>query len=155
MADLRGCGLALEQAVGIEELADTVVLESAGFRLEVAQSGSALWGDDQHMVIVPGRRQPAVEGKEAFSLEPLADVTLFGLQVSEGVLGIDGIDLQAETVLGFENRTRPNQKLDASGEFNPGEPLELGQDALGLRAPDDGVALGHQRHPVLAAEVLP
>ena len=87
----RCSALALEPAVHVLEVADAQSFQTPGLGLEVAEAGCALRCNDQDDPIVSRQRQVPVAVEESLALQPLPDLALLGLQITEGVIGIDGL----------------------------------------------------------------
>ena len=120
-------------------------LQTVGLSLEVAQSCTTRWRDNEDSIEIPGPRQVFVRFKHAIGQKPRPDVALACFQLTQGVLRIDRINIQAETVLRLEDRPGPHQKLDARCQLRAGGSLELGKDGTGRGLPDDGPRLGQHR----------
>ena len=95
------------------ETAQAPALQAVGLGLEVAETGSALGRDDEDGVVVPGCRQAAVEFRQALALQSCTDLALLCLQIAQGVVGVDGVDHQAQAVLRAEGGYGAEQQLDA------------------------------------------
>ena len=141
--DLPRCAFPLEPAVGIDEAADPKAFQPLRLLPEIPQPCRILGRHHEHAAVVPGRLLAPVVLEHPLALQPLPDLALARLQVPERVLGIDGIDLQAETVLRMEHRPRQHQQLDARADDRACGLLEFRQDARGRRAPDHGPGFGN------------
>lgn len=71
-------------------------------------------------------------------------------QVVERVLGIDGLDLQAETILRMEHRPGQHQQLDARADDRARGLLEFRQAARSGRAPNHRPGLGNRLAAAIA-----
>lgn len=56
---------------------------------------------DQDRIEVPRRVELLLGLEDLLPLQSLPDLALSGLEIADGVLGIDGVDVQAEAVLRF------------------------------------------------------
>ena len=125
----------------IDEPADAQRFQPLRLGLEISETGATLGSHDQHPVVVPGWGQLAVVVEQSFALQALANLTLACFQIAQGVVRVNGIDLQADAVLGFEHGPRSHQELDAGTDLSTGGGFERGQDPAGRVRPDDGIGL--------------
>ena len=102
--DFRGGALSLESAVDMDEAADALGFESLRLRLEVAEPGGTVGCHDEDGVEVPWRGQKFLGSKDAIGLKACADLALAGLEVAQGVVGVDCIDVNAEAELRLVDR---------------------------------------------------
>lgn len=93
-------------------------------------------------MVIPRSWQLSIQFEQALVLQALAYFTLAGFQVTQRVVRVDGIDLDAETELRLEHGPCTHQQLDTWPDLGTGRQLELGENLAGRTGPDDGIGLG-------------
>ncbi len=92
-ADEGGRVLAFEAAVNVYRVAHTVALQAISVAREVAQSGGPRRRNDKQDAEVPRRRELAIAVEDPFRLQPLPNLALPGLEVTERVRRVDRVDV--------------------------------------------------------------
>jgi hypothetical protein len=163
--DFCGRPFSLESTVRIEEFTHAVDMQTLGFSFEVAQAGGTLRCHDQNSREVPRRRQSLVAVEQLLCLELPANLALLGLEVANGVRGVNTRDFNGEAVLRLENWFGQNEQLDARCELSASGALELRNDAFsgrsgwtpampGARRRIELISADHQNKPDVASQMV-